>query len=149
MNIDDDRESTVTTDGPKWPWWEPYVYTAGVFAAVIVLLMGFGVVARLPFAEHIVFGLMTIAGLVEAVRKSASAPSLAGNISFVVFFGLAGFAYFSMGQRFLGFGYVLLTVIWLYLSANAAVTRHKLAKESSARLGRAVETMRRVVQGSE
>ncbi len=98
MSIHADGNTDEKTPGPKWPWWEPYVFTACVLAAFVVLLMVFGYIARIPFAEHILFALMTIAAVIEAIRRSTTAPSLAGQIFLVVFFGLASFAYFSGNQ---------------------------------------------------
>ena len=108
--------------------------------------MVFGYIARIPFAEYVLFALMTIAAVIGAIRKSATVPSMAGGIFLVVFFGLASFSYLSKTQLFSGIGYAVLAAVWLCLSIYAGVARHKLRKETSAKLDRAVETLRRVVQ---
>lgn len=145
MSAHADDNADKKTLGPNWPWWEPYVFTAFVLAAFVVLLMVFGFIARIPFAEHILFALMTIAAVIEAFRRSTRVPSLGGQVFLVVFFGLASFAYFSKNQFWFGIGYAVLATVWVCLSINAGIARHKLRKAASAKLERAVETLRRAI----
>ncbi|MDG1898036.1 MAG: hypothetical protein P8J37_24300 [Fuerstiella sp.] len=111
--------------------------------------MAFGYVARIPFAEHIMFSLVTIAAIVQALRRSTPSSSLPCNISVIAFFGLASFAYMSTKQLLPGAGYALMSVIWLGLTIYAAMVRHRLEKESSATLARAVNSTRRAMENDE
>lgn len=146
MNTQTDETPGGKTRGARWPWWEPYVFTAFFLAAVVALLMVFGYIARIPFVEHILFALMTVAAVIEASRRSSTVPSLAGNISLTLFFSVACFAYVSKAELLLGIGYAVLAVIWFCLSINAAVARRRMKRERSAKLDRAVETLRRAVE---
>ena len=146
VNTQRDENSAAKDVGRKWPRWDPYLFTAGVLTALIVLLIVFGYVTRIPFVEHILFGLMTIAAVVQAIRRSSTLSSVSGDILLSAFFGLAGLAYLSKSELLLGIEYSVLSVIWLSMAAHAGVNRHTLRKEGLARLDRAVETLRGVVQ---
>ena len=146
VNTQRDENSAAKDVGRKWPRWDPYLFTAGVLTTLIVLLIVFGYVTRIPFVEHILFVLMTIAAVVQAVRKSSTLSSVGGNILLSAFFGLAGVAYFSKSELVLGIEYSVLAIIGLSLAVHAGVIRHRLRKEGLVRLDRAVETLRGVVR---
>ena len=149
MNVHPEEDSDARSPGQKWPWWEPYVFTACIAAAFIALLMACGYIGRIPFVEHVLFALMTIAAVIGAIRRPTTALSLAGNIFVSLFFALASLAYLLKAHPLLGIGYAVLAGIWLCLSINAGVTRHRQKREASAKLDRAVETLRRAVHDDE
>ena len=144
MNTQRDKKSPSKDAGRKWPWWEPHVFTAGVLAALVVLMIACGYITRIPFVEHILFALMTIAAIIQVVRRSSTATSVGGNVALSVFFGLASLAYSSKSELLLGIEYSVLSVIWLALAIHAGVIRHRMRKERLARLDRAVDTLRGV-----
>lgn len=146
MNTQRDISSASKDDSRKWPRWGPYVFTAGVLAALIVMMIVFGYVARIPFVEHILFGLMTIAAVVQVVRRSSTASSVGGNVLLSGFLGLAGLAYFSKSELVLGIEYSALSAIWFALAIRAGVIRHRMRKEGLRRLDRARETLRAAVR---
>ena len=125
----------------KRPWWEPYIFTAFVFAGFIVLLILFGYVASIPVIEPVLFGLITIAAIIEAFRKRSGDPSVVGNFMFSIFLGLASAACFSKANLVIGTGYAVLCVIWLCLSINAGYLRRTMNKDRQAKLDRAVATL--------
>ena len=149
MNTSKNKESDVTKGGRKWPWWEPYVFTAFAAAAFVALLIVLGFIAEIPFAIHILFAVMTLVGLLEAILKPSKPSSVFGCICATVFFGLAGMAYVSQAQVLLGVGYFTFAVIWASLSIKAGITRHRMRREQLARLDRAVDSLRRAVQDDE
>ena len=132
--------------GRRWPWWEPYVFTAFAAAAFVALLIVLGFVAEIPFAVHILFAVMTLVGLLEAVLKPSKPGSVFGCICAMVFFGLAGMAYVSQAQVLLGIGYSTFAAIWAGLSIKAGITRHRMRREQLARLDRALDSLRGAVQ---
>ena len=149
MNVPPEEDSDSQSQDQKWPWWEPYVVTGCIAAAFIAFLMVCGYIGRIPFVEHVLFVLMTIAAVVAAVRRSTTVFSLAGSILLFLFFALASLAYLLEVQLLLGIGYAVLAGVWLCLSINAGVTRHRQKGEGSAKLDRAVETLRRAIQDEE
>jgi hypothetical protein len=149
MNVRSDSEVTQEHGRRKWPWWEPYAFTAGVLAAFVVVLIAFGYIARVPYFEHVFFVLWAIAVWVGVFRGSSTPPSLVGNICLAAFFGLAGVAYLSKSKYVLGIGYVGLAPICLFLAIRAGTIQRARTKEGLAKLDRAVETLRRAVQNDE
>jgi len=149
MEISKNKESDVKEAGRSWPWWEPYVFTAFAAAAFVAVLMVLGFIAEIPFAVHILFAVMTLVGLLEAILKPAKPGSVFGCICAMVFLGLAGTAYVSQAQVLLGIGYLTFAAIWAGLSIKTGITRHRMRREQLARLDRAVDSLRRAVQDDE
>ena len=149
MKTSEDNESDVKAAGRSWSWWEPYVFTAFAAAAFLALLIVLGFVAEIPFAVHILFAVMTLVGLLEAILKPSKPGSVFGCICAMVFFGLAGTAYVSQAQVLLGIGYFTFAAIWAGLSIKAGITRYRMRREQLARLDRAVDSLRRAVQDDE
>ena len=149
METSKDKKSDVKAAGRSWPWWEPYVFTAFAAAAFLALLIVLGFAAEIPFAVHILFAVMTLVGLLEAILKPSKPSSVLGCICATVFLGLAGMAYVSQTQVLLGVGYFTFAVIWAGLSIKAGITRYRMHHEQLARLDRAVDSLRRAVQDDE
>jgi len=149
MKTSTNAESDVTKGGRNWLCWEPYVFTAFAAAAFVALLKVLGFIAEIPFALHILFAVMTLVGLLEAILKPSKPGSVFGCICAVVFFGLAGMAYISQAQVLLGVGHFTFAAIWAGLSIKAGITRYKMRREQLARLDRVVDSLRRAVQGDE
>ena len=149
MNVRSDSEVTEENGRRKWPWWESYVFTAGVLATFVVVLIALGYIAGIPHLEHVFFALMTIATLVRVFRRSSTPPSLAGNILLAAFFGLAGAAYLSKSEFVWGISYAILALTCLFLAVRAGSILRARRKERLAKLDRAVESLRRAVQDDE
>jgi len=149
MNTSKSKESDVTKNGRKWPWWEPYAFTAFAAAAFVALLIVLGFIAEIPFAIHILFAVMTLVGLLEAILKPSNPGSVFGCICAMVFFALAGTAYILQAQVLLGVGYFTFAAIWAGLSIKAGITRHRMRREHLSRMDRAVDTLRRAVRDNE
>ena len=128
------------------PWWERYVFTACVLGGFAVFLIVCGYIGRIPFAEHALLVLMTIAGVVEAIRTPLKARSVLGHVLLMGFLALASCAYISQGAHLLGAGYSFLAIVWLCLAISVVRMRHRLGKEGSLKLERAVESLRRATQ---
>lgn len=144
-----DPEVTENNDRRKWPWWEPYVFTAGVLAAFVVVLIAFGFLTRIPYLEPALFVVMTFAAAVNAFRRCSTTSSLAGNLCLTMFFGLASAVYLAKSEFLLGGGYGTLAVIWLCLAVRAGIIHREFQKERSDKLDRAVEILRRATQDNE
>jgi len=149
METSKNKESDVKEAGRSRPWWEPYVFTAFAAAAFVAVLIVLGFIAEIPFAVHILFAVMTLVGLLEAILKPSKPGSMFGCICAMVFFALAGTAYISQAQVLLGVGYFTFAAIWAGLSINAGITRHRMRREQLSRLDRAVDSLRRAVQDDE
>ncbi len=140
-----DQSSNSPATSRNWPWWEPYAFTAGVFAAFVALLVCLWLVGRHPLAEHIFFVGMTAASILEAARDTSRQPAVLSNFCCLLMATLAAVGYESQGNQFLGVGYAVLAGAWTSMTINAIVTRRRLWREASARLGASVERVRRAL----
>ena len=145
MSRESSNDSAKTMAQPGYPWWEPYVFTAGVLLAFVVVLIAFGHVATIPYIEPILFVLATTAAVIAAFRKSSTSPTVIDKALLVTFFSLASVGYISKAANLLGFGFAGLALVWLCLSIHAVVIRHARRKEQLAKLDRAVETLSRAL----
>ena len=145
MNRESSSDTVKSRNQPEYPWWEPYLFTAGVLVAFVMVLIAFGFVARIPHIEAILFVLATIAAVVSAFRASSTNPTVIGKVLFAGFFTLASVAYFSKPERWLGFGFAGMAFVWLCLSIHAGAIQRARRKERLAKLDRAVETLSRAL----
>lgn len=143
------KDSAKISDSPatarNWPWWEPYAFTAGVFAAFVALMAFLWLVGRHPFAEHVFFVGMTVASVFEAARGTSRSPSVLSHFSCLLMATLAAVGYLSQDNHLLGIGYAALAGAWASMTINAVVTRRRQRREASARLEASIERMRRAL----
>lgn len=135
--------------GQKWPWWEPYAFTACVGVVVGLLLIVFGFIVSIPYSEPIRLAVMTAVAVVEVARRPTRWPSALGNSSLAVTMGLASYVYLSLSNQSLAIGYAILAAIWFGLAIQASSTRAQLRNERSARLVRARDTLRAAMRDND
>lgn len=145
MTKQSDQISDPPSTARNWPWWEPYAFTAGVFAAFVALLACLWLVGRHPFAEHVFFVGMTVASILEAARGTSRQPAVLSNFCCLLMTTLAAVGYLSQANQLLGVGYAVLAGAWASMTINAVVTRRRLRREASARLDASVERVRRAL----
>tara|TARA_B100000809_G_C15013014_1_gene485636 strand:+ start:111 stop:701 length:591 start_codon:yes stop_codon:yes gene_type:complete len=149
MKSDPDKR---TTPRPTWPWWEPYVFTAGILAMVAMFLIVGGYLLPVvssyleanDLGDHIFLILTSLTLVLEAVRKSTRAPSLTGCVFCTVLTALFSLSYWSRDETYFGVGFGLLTATGIGLSVRAALIRTRLRVEQAEKIKQASETMRRV-----
>ena len=145
MTNHNDQTPDSTPGVRNWPWWEPYAFTAGVFAAFVALLVCLWLVGRHPFAEHVFFVGMTVASICEAARGTSRQPAVLSNLCCLLMATLAAVGYLSQNNQVLGVGYAALAGAWASMTINAVVTRRRLRREASTRLDASVERVRRAL----
>lgn len=127
----------------KWPWWEPYLFTGFVIAGVVVAAMILGFIARIPFMEHILLGLMTLTALFDFFHKTEELPAVAGKLGSSLFFGIVGALYIAEFQYIPGVGYCLMSFIWFLLFLFALGDRRRIRKETLDKLDRVIDSLKK------
>ena len=133
----------------NWPWWEPYVFTAGVLAAFVVFFIACGIFGsaldRFPFGWTIWLALFTAAAVADLLRRSSRSYSLIWPLLLSMFFGAAAIAYRTRPDRWFGVWHGALAILFLCSAVKSGVLQHRMKKEGLARLDRAGETLRHEV----
>ncbi len=130
----------------KWPWWQPYLFTSGVLAAFVVLLLFFDFLASIPWAEPILFGLLTLAAVVHAFRKPLRPPSYWSELVLALALGLGCLACLAEQQVLLSVCYGALSLTWLGVALRCATLRRSMLKVRSAERNRALQAFEQQIQ---
>jgi hypothetical protein len=141
-----------TPPPPRWPWWEPYAFTAGLLVMVAVFLVvgGYllpvvgGLLEPHGIGDYGFLVLSTLLVVYELFGKNTRVRSLAGCLLCTGFFALVSFSYFSLQELYLAAGFGVLTAACTGLSVKAVVVGRRLRAKQSEKLRQASETMRRV-----
>ncbi len=136
-------------DGRAWPWWEPYLFTAFALAALLVLAVIFDFIARIPYLQPTLFGVMTITAVVQAFRRPLRPPMIVGELVVTLVLGCVSLGSFVLGDLPTGACCAALSAVWLGVTVRAAMVRHEMKQVRSARLDQAVEDLESRLQGHE
>lgn len=131
---------------PAPPPWEPYLFTGTVLVGLTAFLVACGLLAdwleRVPWIWPVLLTLLTAAGIYEALKAPPVTRPLAGFFFLTLFLTLSAAAQAGRSQPGMALWYGLLAAVWLFLSVQAAIVRHSWQKARSAKLARAVQTLR-------
>ena len=107
---------------PKYPWWEPYVFTTAVLLVFAIAFITLGYAASIPYFLPSMFALVTVGALRDAVRKP---PKLvidkAFTACFLVLMSLGAF----VATKFLSLAYFGLAMAWFGLAIHAAIVQRR------------------------
>lgn len=106
----------------KYPWWEPYVFTAVVLIGFLVAITTFGYAASIPFFLPGMFAVVTVGGLRDAVRKPPK--SVIDKALFACFLSLLSIG--SVTETiFLSFVYLGMAMTWFAVAFHAGMALRK------------------------
>ena len=108
----------------KYPWWEPYVFTAVLLLGFAVAFIALGFAASIPYFLPCIFAVATAGALWDAVRNP---PKLVIDKAFTAcFLVLMGFGAFFVATKFLSLAYFGMAMAWFGLAIHAATVQRRI-----------------------
>lgn len=126
-------------------WWEPYVFTSGLFVCGIAAMWLMGQAAQFPLFQPALFVMITVSTIWGAIRQPYVIPTVWSPLLNTFILSSFGLWFLGDNQVLLGVAYLTLAVVWLGLTIHTYGRARRMRRERAEKLQRAVETLRHAV----